>query len=415
MARSSPASPPLRGPKRSPSSATGSASSAPQPRFASWGRLDPVIDARGRVVIPGINDAHVHIGARPAGRRPGRPSGRRAGSFAGRNPAACEGGRGKGAAGGWITVTSGAGSSTMSGRRAPRWMRWPPATRSCSPRGPDTEPSSTRPRYGGCRYATTTRSARRVLPRMPGTRVITGVAHEYAEYILRQRLSMMPDEQAQAKVLRDRRGGGRPGHYVNPADGDQPARRAARAHSRRRRPANPGPGDRLSDDGHHRLAWARERVGRGLDARDRVGRQIDLDGTPVERLMKAFYGKTLDLRLMNERPDRFTVEAGETTITFVTSEDTAGGRAPFYHFAFNIPENKIVKALEWQKARTPMLAIPRAEPGRGLPARGRRLPPLECALRLLPRSRRQRRRVHRPPRSEEWRHAARSAGRTSST
>ena len=26
-----------------------------------------VIDARGRVVIPGINDAHVHVGARPPG------------------------------------------------------------------------------------------------------------------------------------------------------------------------------------------------------------------------------------------------------------------------------------------------------------------------------------------------------------
>ena len=131
--------------------------------------------------------------------------------------------------------------------------------------------------------------------------------------------------------------------------------------------------------------------------------------------MKAFYGKTLDLRLMNERADRFTVEAGESQITFVASADTAGGRAPFYHFAFNIPENKILQALDWQKARTPMLADSRAEPGRGLPARGRRLPPLECALCLLPRSRRQRRRIHRPPRSEEWRHAAPSAGRTSST
>ena len=39
--------------------------------------------------------------------------------------------------------------------------------------------------------------------RMPGSGVVTGVAHEYAEYILRQRLSMMPDEQAQEKVLRD--------------------------------------------------------------------------------------------------------------------------------------------------------------------------------------------------------------------
>ena len=83
--------------------------------------------------------------------------------------------------------------------------------------------------------------------------------------------------------------------------------------------------------------------------------------------MKAFYGKTLDLRLMNERADRFTVEAGETQITFVASADAASGRAPFYHFAFNIPENKILQALEWQKARTPMLPIPERNRADGFP------------------------------------------------
>ena len=91
-----------------------------------------------------------------------------------------------------------------------------------------------------------------------------------------------------------------------------------------------------------------------------------LSGAPTSA-MKAFYGKTLDLRLMDERPDRFTVEAGETRITFVTSPDTVDGRAPFYHFAFNIPENKIVQALEWQKARTPMLAIPERNRAAGFP------------------------------------------------
>lgn len=89
-------------------------------------------------------------------------------------------------------------------------------------------------------------------------------------------------------------------------------------------------------------------------------------GAPLSA-MKAFYGKTLDLRLVNERGDRFTVEAGETRITFVSSEDSAGGRAPFYHFAFNIPENKILQALEWQKARTPMLPIPERNRADGFP------------------------------------------------
>jgi predicted amidohydrolase YtcJ len=39
--------------------------------------------------------------------------------------------------------------------------------------------------------------------RTPGARTITGLAHEYAEYILRQRVSSMPDEAAQTKALRD--------------------------------------------------------------------------------------------------------------------------------------------------------------------------------------------------------------------
>jgi hypothetical protein len=91
-----------------------------------------------------------------------------------------------------------------------------------------------------------------------------------------------------------------------------------------------------------------------------------LTGVPLSA-MKAFYGKTLDLRLLNERADRFTVEAGETQITFVSSSDSASGRAPFYHFAFNIPENKILKALEWQKARRPMLPIPKRNRAEGFP------------------------------------------------
>lgn len=82
--------------------------------------------------------------------------------------------------------------------------------------------------------------------------------------------------------------------------------------------------------------------------------------------MKAFYGKTLDLRIMDEGADRFSVEAGETRLTFIGS-DVAGDRGPFYHFAFTIPENKILQALEWQKTRTPLLAIPERNRAAGYP------------------------------------------------
>jgi len=78
-------------------------------------------------------------------------------------------------------------------------------------------------------------------------------------------------------------------------------------------------------------------------------------GAPLAA-MKAFYGTTVDLGIREDTPQRLTIEAGETRITFLASTDVAEGRAPFYHFAFNIPENKILQALEWQKAPFPQVS-----------------------------------------------------------
>jgi len=109
----------------------------------------------------------------------------------------------------------------------------------------------------------------------------------------------------------------------------------------------------------------------GGSAQDAPGRPRILSmelqsGAPLDA-MRAFYGKTLDLGILEDKADRLTVEAGETRITFVASTERVEGRAPFYHFAFNIPENKILKALEWQKARTPMLPIPERNRAQGYP------------------------------------------------
>jgi catechol-2,3-dioxygenase len=85
-----------------------------------------------------------------------------------------------------------------------------------------------------------------------------------------------------------------------------------------------------------------------------VGLEL-LSSAPPER-MKEFYHKTLGLRLVDERRDRLTVAAGPSRLTFVTAGPEDG--KPFYHFAFNIPENKIRGAHRWQKERTPLLPIP---------------------------------------------------------
>jgi catechol-2,3-dioxygenase len=72
--------------------------------------------------------------------------------------------------------------------------------------------------------------------------------------------------------------------------------------------------------------------------------------------MKRFYHDLLGLPVVDDEPDRLTIDAGQTRISFMRSTDS--GPAPFYHFAFNIPENKILSAHRWQKERTDLLPIP---------------------------------------------------------
>jgi catechol-2,3-dioxygenase len=80
-----------------------------------------------------------------------------------------------------------------------------------------------------------------------------------------------------------------------------------------------------------------------------------LSSAPLAR-MKAFYHGSLGLPVVDERPDRLTVAAGASRLTFVPAAAADG--KPFYHFAFNIPENKVRAAWLWQKERTPLLPIP---------------------------------------------------------
>lgn len=94
--------------------------------------------------------------------------------------------------------------------------------------------------------------------------------------------------------------------------------------------------------------------------------------------LAGFYGETLGLPLLAEAPGEITFAAGETRLTFLAPESGRRGKpddaqgGPFYHFAFNIPENKLLQAREWQLRRTPLVP-----PGEGLAgtARDPRYPP----------------------------------------
>ncbi|MEM7012425.1 MAG: glyoxalase/bleomycin resistance/dioxygenase family protein [Verrucomicrobiota bacterium] len=68
--------------------------------------------------------------------------------------------------------------------------------------------------------------------------------------------------------------------------------------------------------------------------------------------LRRFYEEQLGLSVSMDG-DNITIEAGTTRLIFSPSE--ASEEEPFYHYAFNIPENKIETALQWQKERTPLL------------------------------------------------------------
>jgi len=68
--------------------------------------------------------------------------------------------------------------------------------------------------------------------------------------------------------------------------------------------------------------------------------------------MRSFYQEVLNLPVIADDPRSLTIRAGGTQLSFYA--DVAGG-SPFYHFAFNIPENKLESAIEWMSTRAPLL------------------------------------------------------------
>lgn len=69
--------------------------------------------------------------------------------------------------------------------------------------------------------------------------------------------------------------------------------------------------------------------------------------------MKQFYHGTLGLPVLAEEERAITLQAGATRLTFVQAAPDVG--KPAYHFAFNIPENKIGAARAWQVERTALI------------------------------------------------------------
>lgn len=79
--------------------------------------------------------------------------------------------------------------------------------------------------------------------------------------------------------------------------------------------------------------------------------RLELYTSELQQL-KSFYAQSLQLPLLEDTNHAFTVAAGNTELCFIAVQDES---KPIYHFAFNIPENKIMEARDWLSARVQIL------------------------------------------------------------
>jgi len=68
--------------------------------------------------------------------------------------------------------------------------------------------------------------------------------------------------------------------------------------------------------------------------------------------MRKFYNDVMNLPLTSEDANSVTFQAGRTRMKFYADSN---GSSPFYHFAFNIPENKLGKSIDWLSGRARLL------------------------------------------------------------
>ena len=70
--------------------------------------------------------------------------------------------------------------------------------------------------------------------------------------------------------------------------------------------------------------------------------------------LRSFYAHALGLPVVAESHGGIRIQAGTSAIHFKQARD---GSSPFYHLAFNIPENKLSGAIGWMAGRADLLPV----------------------------------------------------------
>ena len=246
-----------------------------------------MIDAEGRVVIPGINDAHVHAGALPPSVRLDGPPAVEQDPSLDEILVRLKAAVAKAPRDGWIDGEI--GGRVLDDQRATRFT--------LDAIAPDHPVMLTAWTGHGTLFNTAALRRLQVrddepdppggfFVRTAGTRTVTGLAHEYAEFIVRRRLSTMPDEETQAKALRDYAGAA-VGLGITSAQligTNRPAADLARTAVASDLPIRL----RLIDFPTTGMTAWRQPAGASVQGSPRVmvsGTKWILDGTPIERLM----------------------------------------------------------------------------------------------------------------------------------
>jgi len=67
-----------------------------------------------------------------------------------------------------------------------------------------------------------------------------------------------------------------------------------------------------------------------------------------------FYNRILSIEILDENLQTVRFAAGKSILTFIERELP---ERPVYHFAFNIPENKMEEAIQWSKGKFELLPV----------------------------------------------------------
>lgn len=79
---------------------------------------------------------------------------------------------------------------------------------------------------------------------------------------------------------------------------------------------------------------------------------IQIETNNIEQTA-AFYQDILELPIIEKDSDSFSIQAGNSVLKFLQNTQFKS----IYHFAFNIPENKLDEAIQWSKNKVGLILI----------------------------------------------------------